>query len=748
MKFDWHTEEDGPFASEEPTAAPTSNASRRLLIGLSVTAVILVATFAVYYQLNRRVDEAQAQIELDVLAAFNLAQQALAQGDAELLATVLSRRDPQWFREWQEVAESSPYPHIISPLLTLQAEPEIVSVTLSNELNEAEIVWRRSYSFRSDNGLTETIQLERTDFYYKTLNGWLWARPPDDFWGGWETWHGRYLTLVYPVRDAATAVPLAEALEAHLDSWCQGELPVFMRCPYQPPWEMRLAVNPGALVRLSQFDISRPASGGNWRFSPLPAPSIIGRPVDEAGQEALLHYYALQTGLILVRYNQQRPAQNPSPNSWMQAVLWLDEAGLYPWPPPDLPPAPAALPGDLALHCPTLSGGGLWQYATASGEWRPLLPEVNVHEFFAWPGGDGFLIGSRQMHKEETWVELSRYRDGRLIPIRSFLGVGLEGPAAGLQSERGDGRYLTLYTYNPSGLWDRYRLDSEQCDQNGCPLTPLDSENWWENWSPDGRHALRIVSEQRGPNAFRLSLWLTDNAGDLLREIGFGYTDSAWLSHDRFIYAEITFGDGATPQATYRLHLSRVDQDEPEVTITAEEMFAAHGLDIVDKWLAFGGFLVNPYQPDQIIVLANQSRLNGAPNMIYSSIPPVLLETEQATGEIKTRLLPSAVTELIAAPTLSRDGRYLILIGREGMKTVVEMIDLQGESAERIVIAEQPNFFVGLFTIFGLNQPTWSPDGRWLAMMDEGVVHLIEVETANHAVLIPPQPGCAHLAWI
>jgi hypothetical protein len=742
MKFDWHTEEDGPLAPEEPTAAPTPNASRRLLMGLSVTAVILVATFAVYYQLNRRVDEAQAQIELDVLAAFNLAQQALAQGDAELLATVLSRRDPQWFREWQEVAESGPYPHIISPLLTLQAEPEIVSVTLSNELDEAEIIWRRSYSFRSDNGLTETIQLERTDFYYKTLNGWLWIRPPDDFWGGWETWHGRYLTLVYPARDAATAVPLAEALETHLDSWCQRELPVFMRCPYQPPWEMRLAVNPGVLVRVSQFDIGRPAER-NWRFSPLPAPSIMGRPLDEAGLEALLHYYALQTGLTLVRHNLQRPVHYPSPHRRMQAVLWLSEAGLYAWPPPDLPPAPAALPADFVLHCPTLTGGGLWQY-TGGGEWRPRLAQTNVHEFAPWPGGDGFFIGSRQLHKEETWVVLSRYRDGRLIPIRSFLDAGLEGPAAVLQPAS-DGRHLTLYTTDRTGQWDRYRLDSQQCDESGCPLTLLDNENWWENWSPDGRHGLRIVPQQNGPG----TLWLTAGDGVPLREVGPGYTNAAWLNTDQFVYADISFGSGPAPLATYRLHLGRVDQDAPELTVTAEELFAAHGLNVADKWLAFGGFLTNPHQPHQLIVLTNWHGFNLSPNAFYPGVPLLfLLEMAPAAGTFNTSMLPTDLTELIAAPTFSRDGRHLVLIGHQEAKTVVELVDLRDGTTEQVVINTQPHLLDGLFTVFGMMAPAWSPDGRWLAMIYDGVVHFLDVETAAHTILVPPQPGCMSLAWL
>ena len=742
MQFDWRTEEDDPLTPEPPPPDPTTALNRRWLIWLALPVALLLVGFLVYTQLNRRVDEAHLQVEADVLAAFNLAQQALTQGDAELLTAVLSRQDPQWFREWQAVAEEGAYPHAISPLLAGHGDIEIVAISLNDELNQAEIVWRRSLSFRSNNGLTETIQLEWTDFYYKTLNGWLWTQPPDDFWGGWETWSGRYLNLVYPARDAATAVPLAEALEAHLDSWCQGELPVFMRCPYQPPWEMRLAVNPGVLVRVSQSDIDRPASGGSWRFSPLPAPSIMGRPLDEAGLEALLHYYALQTGLTLVRHNLQRPVHYPSPHRRMQAVLWLSEAGLYAWPPPDLPPAPAALPADFVLHCPTLTGGGLWQYA-AGGEWRPLLPEINVHEFAPWPGGDSFFIGSRQQHKEETWVELSRYRDGRLIPIRSFLDAGLEGPAAVLQPAS-DGRHLTLYTTDRTGQWDRYRLDSQQCDESSCPLTLLDNENWWENWSPDGRHGLRIAPQQNGPG----TLWLTAGDGVPLREVGPGYTNAAWLNTDQFVYTDISFGSGPAPLATYRLHLGRVDQDAPELTVTAEELFAAHGLNVADKWLAFGGFLSNPHQPHQLIVLTNWHGFNLSPNAFYPGVPLLfLLEMAPAAGTFNTSLLPTGLTELIAH-TFSRDGRHLVLIGHQEVKTVMELVNLHDGTAEQAVLSTQPHFLDGLLTAFGTIEPAWSPDGRWLAMIYDGVVHFLDVETAAHTILVPPQPGCMSLAWL
>jgi hypothetical protein len=330
MQFDWQTEEDGPLTPEPPQPDPTAAPNRRWFIWLSLTAVILLTGLLVYTQLNRRVDAAHAEIEADVLAAFNLAQQALTQGDAELLTAVLSRQDAQWAREWREVAEEGSYPYAISPLLTGHGDVEIVAVRLNDQLNEAEIVWRRPYTFRGDNGSTETIHLERTDFYYKTVTGWLWTKPPDDYWGGWETWHGRYLTLSYPARDMAMAVLLAEALEAHLDNWCRGELPAFMRCPNQPPWNMRLAVNPATLNRLQQFDYNQTATAGSWSFSPLPAPSLLGRPVDDAGRDALLRYYALQTGLSLIRYSQMRPGQSPSPNSLTQSVALVSRSRTVP----------------------------------------------------------------------------------------------------------------------------------------------------------------------------------------------------------------------------------------------------------------------------------------------------------------------------------------------------------------------------------------------------------------------------------
>jgi hypothetical protein len=741
MKFDWQTDEDGPLVPESVETRRDTAHRYRWLIWLGLPAVLFLTGFAAYYQLNRRVDAAHLQVEADVLAAFSLAQQALAQGDAELLTAVLSPQDPQWLREWQAVADEGSYPHAISPLLVGHGEIEIVSVSLNDELNQAEIVWRRTYTFHGDNGRSETIRLERTDFYYKTVTGWLWVKPPDDFWGEWESWPGRYLTLYYPARDAATAVPLAEALEAHLDEWCRGELPAFMHCPHQPPWNMRLAVNPTALNRPHQYDYNQTATTGSWRFYPLPTPSLFGQPVDDAGRDALLRHYAWQMGLSLVRYSQMWPTQASSPDNLMQSVLWLAEAGLYPWPPPGLPPAPAALPADLVFHCANAAGGNLWRYRAAAGEWQPLLPELPVYEFAPWPGGDGFFIGTRVMHKEETWVELSRYWDDRLIPIRNFFNPRVEGSAASLNPIR-DGRQMSLFVHEQPNRWQRYLLDSRQCDDYGCPLMPV-SNSWSENWSPDGRHGIRI---------FDGILWLIAGGGAPLREIGRG--SAVWLDDSRFAYFNQSVNpiSGPTSPPVYRLDLMRVDRDAPEYTITLDELFAAHGLAAeYGQWFSFGGFLPNPHQPEQMIVATGgRYSLSGSPGLMRPSASALFLLTldADAPNGLTTELLPMTITELINVPVFTSDGRRLILVGHAEGQTLIELIDPASSQSERVTVSVQPDFFEGLFVLYGFIQPNWSPDGRWLALMYEGVAHLVNVETAEHTAVVPPHPSCADLAWL
>jgi hypothetical protein len=502
---------------------------------------------------------------------------------------------------------------------------------------------------------------------------------------------------------------------------------------------MRLAVNPAALNRPHHYDYNQTATAGSWRFSPLPAPSLFGQPVDDAGREALLRHYALQMGLSFVRYSQMRPAQSPSPNSLMQSVAWLAEAGLYPWPPPDLPPTPAALPADLVFHCANAADGNLWRYRAAAGEWQPLLPELTVYEFAPWPGGDGFFVGSRVTHKEESWVELNRYWDGRLIPIRSFLNPRVEGSAASLDPMR-DGRQMSLFIHEQPNRWQRYLLDSQQCDENGCPLTAVNN-NWWEDRSPDGRHGLRM---------FDGVLWLVDGGGAPLREIGRG--SAVWLDEERFVHFNISLSrmGGPTAAPLYRLNFMRVDQDAPDFAITIDELFAAHGLATEDEWFSFGSFLPNPSQPEQVIIVGGQHSLSGSPSLTRPGASTIFLLTldDDAPNGLTTEALPMTITDLINAPIFTADGRRLILIGHTEGQTLIELIDPASGQSERLTISAQPNFFEGLFTLFGMIQPRWSPDGRWLALMYEGVAHLVNVETGEQAAVVPPHAGCANLAWL
>jgi hypothetical protein len=748
MKFDWQTDEDGPLVPESGESEPGVTSGYRWLVWLGLPVVVLLSGFFIYYQLNQRVDAAHAEIEADVLAAFNLAQQALIQGDAELLATVLSRQDNQWFREWRDLAADGFHPLAIPPALTASPEMGITAVTLSTELNRAEIARQRPYTLHLGDGLTETIQLEQTDFYYKTVNGWLWTQPEDDYWGGWETWHGRYLTLIYPARDEALALRLAEALEAHLDSWCQGETPPFMRCPDRPPWELRLGNNPATLARLNQFDLSPTTSRNNWRFPTLPTPSLLGRPVDEAGYDALLRHYALQLGVSLARQSQQYPAAYSSPMERMQSVRWLAEAGLYLWPPSALPPALAEPPpADLVLHCAAAEGGSLWRYKALTGDWQPLLPELDVYEFAAWPDYDSLFVGTRHQENGEVWTAVSRYRDGRLIPIHRFQSFEAEGYAAGLHARgSGDDRRLILYASEtpsappPNAPWKQYQLDSEACDEAGCPLTPLDNY-FWEVQSPDGRHSLRFVFDQ-GPSA----LWLTDQQGALLRQVGRSHNFN-WLSHERYVYIELLLPYQPVPQMRYQLNIGHIAQDEPEFTASLEELFTAQGVVADDEMVSFGEWVFNPVRSNQSVVVAR--RLDAAVPWSAGESLFFLLELDQLTpGEIEVRVLPTTIAEMTNSPMFDGDGRWLILIGRDGRQLVMELVDLTGPETRRVVLSDQPGLFDGLFIVSNYMPTSWSPDGRWLSLLHEGLVHLVELETANHAVLVPPQPGCINLAWL
>jgi hypothetical protein len=329
--FDWKTEGDGAWEAEEQgqrSATVRRTWPWRTLFVLAV--LLIVAGLGVYWQFSRRIETLTAVIETDVLSTHNLINRAVAQEDLELMAPLLSARDLSWTNAQEELLENGLFygrAPLGLPLVAAAIRPGLspedsryVNIEISPEMNSAELHFLQEHD---PGGGQETVLLEHTALYRHGRTRWLLSPPDEAFWGEWQTSETASLTLVYPARDAAVAEKLAVDLTAVLKQACRR-----FGCPADYHFHLRLETDPASLLALSDPAV---LYDGNTRLS-LPAPTLVGLPVDEAGYEALKRGYAASLTAVLIAdlSNWQCCAHAPI----FQAFLdyQLSEMGLRLWP--------------------------------------------------------------------------------------------------------------------------------------------------------------------------------------------------------------------------------------------------------------------------------------------------------------------------------------------------------------------------------------------------------------------------------
>lgn len=329
-KFEWRSEEDAPwedvdFQEETGPAAQARSWLMPLLIllGLAAAAVIL------YVQVERRVAESASNVEADVLSAHKLLLQADAQGDAELLATLLSGRDPNWVAAYTDLAQQESLYGRAALGLHLLPVPDpanLAEITLNPGLTSAEVQLEQAYAIQVGNGVTETVTLIHTAVYRRGSERWLLSPTLPEFWGERASASGTILTVDYPLRDEAVVQRLALDLDAKLGEACRTLRD--LHCPADLRVHLRLATAADSLVEMA--DPMTALRGG--LSLELPTPTLVGVPVDDAAYQALFRGYAarLVTAVIseLVDWTCCAHAL------FYQALLdaQMSQLGLRPWP--------------------------------------------------------------------------------------------------------------------------------------------------------------------------------------------------------------------------------------------------------------------------------------------------------------------------------------------------------------------------------------------------------------------------------
>lgn len=307
--FDWQ-QEDHKWDEPSPTPLPNSEKHKRpFIFSLIIILALVLAGWVVYRQVNEEVASATTAVQTDILATHNLVQTAVFNRDDELLKTLLSSRLDEWTAA-QEAALTAGVlygrePWGLNPVSAISPSPLFVAdletqahLTLSADLNSAELQFPQAYSVLTSAAISETVVLTQTAVYRRGERRWLLSPPTADFWGKWVTNKGQYLTLVYPQRDAELAERLANDLESMLDEICVH--PALPDCPTDMNIAVRLDTNPDGLVK----GVDRRTLFKEQPYLNLPTPTLFGLPQDEAGYEAFLgaYKYLLATAVFADLY--------------------------------------------------------------------------------------------------------------------------------------------------------------------------------------------------------------------------------------------------------------------------------------------------------------------------------------------------------------------------------------------------------------------------------------------------------------
>ena len=375
MRLEWRTqeEEDGRRQEEAPDEEARAPKRRGRPWWLwSLFALLLAATviWGVRYVLMRRLEAVSAAIEAEVLAMHGIVQQAERDRDDALFGSMISSDYPNWGgsqkrmfsngMRWDRAffglnlargADDEPPTGTVKDIV-FTSDWRMATVTLAFAYEPVRWDSRLPEAKEADRSDGPPVTLHQTVTYREGMTGWALVPAYPAFWGEKRTVTGRYLTVEYPERDAATVERLAREWDEMLAAACE-ELDD-LRCGRNWKLKVVLDTESGSLVRMADgapsgprwmdaFNAPLTGQGANASGLKLPTPSLIGRPVDEAGYEALRTGYAplIMGGGIadLVGWRCCDSAGSARARRGHGAVFFralldkqLSQLGLIPWP--------------------------------------------------------------------------------------------------------------------------------------------------------------------------------------------------------------------------------------------------------------------------------------------------------------------------------------------------------------------------------------------------------------------------------
>jgi hypothetical protein len=749
--FDWQTE-DEKNPAPSPVDALSERRKRRRQLALYAAAFVgvLLPALLVYWQLRRQAQIRHDQAVADVLLAHGLMQQAVLRGDRELFLTLLSTNDGRWFAAQQTLfdqelfLERTPLGLRLARDLALSEAPAEAQVTLVADGRIAAVTGIYAYQANRVAGGFDTVLLERTLFYAREGDAWVHAPPPDEdnYWGNWVREESEHLLFLFSARDAEVGYRLSGELQTLVHNLCQDTL---VSCPAGYKLRLRLSRDPASLRQVNRLLDFYPATAG--QDMEMPAPSLVGKPLDETGYQALYQGYAGWAAAAMLSHLNQDAFFTHEHLSEQLARWQL-------WPPP-LPgyqeqPAtarPVAYPEqDIMLLCQSPLETTLIRFNLTTMTWQDelagklSLPADSGLTMLHLADGSDILLtyraevdGERERWHTRQWSngafqllfeEPEQYRliEHRLTPAGSYL----------------------FFNYSGSGPDTPRLVDLEKCLPDDCER--LEVAGLSPAWSPDGTQTLALVYEGAG-----FSLHLGDrraqNLAPLLQLHGrdgqpFIVLQFFWLDDRTFAYIQRPFtGSQAAPDEMEMViaSLSLDGQAATVATITAEDLVEAGARRRPGERLIIFGALANPRRPGEIVLAAGSWKGDGV------SRPYDIISYDSRTQTAK--LLYGVGYPGSPQVSFSPDGLFIITAahnaGGDGRSPGEMLLHLYNQES-----GEAWSSVIPVFNFWVEQQYDWSAAGEWLLISEPGLLRLLAPKHHHEEFIYHRFQNCHQAAWL
>ncbi len=727
--FEWKTDEDEEWVAET-VVTDSLPAKRKWRRWLAVGAVLLLLAGGAWLGLRLADERAGAVTETqaaEVAAAHRLLQTAVTAQDNELMETALFP-DAAWRQTQAALRQRHLYWNRASLGLwldTTQLDPESLgetAVTLSSNLTQAVLTDNLPYATEDAAGNLTYFPLQRTAVYRQINGAWLQSPFPADFWGDTVRHDLDDFSLLAPERDEEVAGRLAQDLSRIFRAMCQLD---GLTCPPDFRVEVQLSPKPDSLLALNRDYRARTrysSEDGRIYEIILPAPTLVGLPLDEIGYQALVRGYAAQMAARLI-------ASIDSDCCFLglsDLARYLRDLGLQLPRAPEYQPyeltAPAPIPWpeqDIVALCRD-GAYGILRYEVDTAVWQQefVAQDGYILQMMGL-GGEGVLAVVSPL-QDEFEVTLWWVRQGQAVPL--LFADDLPRYLVDVRpfSDEADGRYVLFFNtgtaFAENGL-DWALLDEANCDDTGCPLTPLER---WPQFSPDGRYSL---VRQFQPNDS--TTWsLGDGAGNPVQplpDIGI----PVWLDGATFAYAVAD-----EPQSV--LQLGVVGADGRLAEVRQMDVISALGAGSPEANWYLQTILSDPEQPDNLYLLLFDTAYYY-PDMPGSS--PALVARYDWQNNTAVRLPVSGENELTNVYDMQVNGRFLTISGLDGVRSALYLYDLETAQTTEYELAV-PN-----------TPARWSADGQWLLIPQGTSLRLVAPSIGYEKQIFHDLTACDTAVW-